>query len=138
VLTRICLATVVLVFNATVILATDDTKKEGDLTGTWVVTSAERDGQAADQMKGDKATFEGANMTIQGTNEQKGTFKADSKKKPMTIDITHEGRPTVEGIYEIKGDELKFCFAMPGSGERPKDFASKQGTMVINLKKEKK
>jgi hypothetical protein len=46
----------------------------------------------------------------------------------------------VLGIYELKGDDLKICFVHGGGGERPTDFASKEGTAqsLIVLKREKK
>ena len=43
------------------------------------------------------------------------------------------------GIYELKDDELKICFAK-GGGERPTEFLSKAGTeqSLVVLKREKK
>ena len=43
------------------------------------------------------------------------------------------------GIYELKDDELKWCFVPPDSGERPTSFASQAGTSQIlaTLKREK-
>ena len=58
----------------------------------------------------------------------KGTFTVDASKAPRAIDIKlTEGEDGVAGksalgIYEIKGDELKWCSAQPGSEDRPKGF----------------
>jgi uncharacterized protein (TIGR03067 family) len=67
-------------------------------------------------------------------------FKLDPAKKPKTIDMTAEKakQEQVLGIYELKDDDLKLCFAK-GGGERPTEFISKAGTnqTVIVLKRVK-
>ncbi len=77
----------------------------------------------------------------------KGTFKLDPTKKPKTIDMTvTEGRreqdqgKELHGIYELTKDGLKWCTSEPGGTERPKEFATKEGTrdLFVTLKKEKK
>src|SRR5437879_12841007 len=65
-------------------------KKGGDaLKGTWKIVSAERDGKPHDDAVGDKVTFDGTNLAIEGKGEDhKGTYKIDAGKKPKHIDIT--------------------------------------------------
>ena len=43
------------------------------------------------------------------------------------------------GIYELGKDTLKWCAGEPGTEDRPKEFATKEGTkgMLVNFKKEK-
>jgi uncharacterized protein (TIGR03067 family) len=76
----------------------------------------------------------------------KGTFTLDPSQKPKTIDMkVTEGRreedkgKVVRGIYELNQDTLKWCTADPGSEERPKEFATKEGTrhMLVTLNREK-
>jgi uncharacterized protein (TIGR03067 family) len=82
----------------------------------------------------------------------KDRFKVDSSKKPKTIDMKvkegskvkegpddHEGE-TARGIYQLEGDELTWCVNEPGSDNRPKEFATKEGTKTVlfKLKREKK
>ena len=58
----------------------------------------------------------------------RGTFTIDASKTPRAIDMKlTEGEDevagkTARGIYEIKGDELKWCSAQPGLEDRPKGF----------------
>jgi uncharacterized protein (TIGR03067 family) len=71
-------------------------------------------------------------------------IKLDPGQKPKTITIPnfHGGDPkegiTLIGIYELKDDELKVCAQAVGTAklkerekERPKEFDSKQGVLVI-------
>jgi len=84
-------------------------------------------------------TLEGATLTIEGNKHTvkvgkqtyKGTHKLDTTKSPKTIDITDTEGPfkgkTVKGIYELKGDEFRICYSLPGK-DRPKSFTAKEGT----------
>jgi uncharacterized protein (TIGR03067 family) len=70
----------------------------------------------------------------------KGTYKLDADKTPKRMDMKLEKGPngdaegkSLEGIYEVKGDELKWCFVPPDQGDRPKEFASQSGTSQINV-----
>ena len=122
----------------------DAGKKGGDaLKGTWKIVSAERDGKPQEKPVGDKVTFEGATLTIQGKEQDhKGTYKVDAGKKPKQIDITPGDGPqkdqVMEGIYSVEKDELKICIAKPGSA-RPTDFMTKEGSEshLIILKRDK-
>jgi uncharacterized protein (TIGR03067 family) len=122
----------------------DATKKDlENLQGTWKVQSATRAGKEApaDEISKDKLTFDGNRITVfNGNREEKATFQLDASKKPPTIDITPDNNATKAlGIYHLEGETLKLCFTKPGS-ERPKEFASKEGSEValVVLKREKK
>jgi len=58
-------------------------------------------------------------------------FTIDPTKKPKAIDYTMTEDPTKGKthlrIYELEGDTVKFCFAMPGK-DRPTEFTAKEGS----------
>ncbi len=136
------LRALVLVLAAGLMLAADDPKKEAEkFAGTWGVVAAERDGQPHDKIKNDKLVIAADKITIKtSSGDEDATFTVDPAKKPKTIDVKPgKENVTIQGIYEIDGDNLKLCFAGPG-GERPTDFTTKEGSkrMLITLKREKK
>jgi len=110
------------------------------LEGAWTSVSVERDGQALgeDFVKDFKLVFKDDKVTAR----HPAKFKLDLSKTPKRIDVTPEEGPdkdrTIEGIYELKGEDLKVCIALPGK-ERPKEFVSKpdSGTVLFVLKKAK-
>jgi uncharacterized protein (TIGR03067 family) len=126
----------------------DATKDRVALQGTWKVVSVERLGKA----EGDPGDFVMAfiddTFTVKKGDEVivRGTFKVDPAKTPKTIDMKiaeakkeQDNGKEVHGIYELGRDTLKWCAAEPGSTERPKEFATKEGTkdMLVTFKKEK-
>ncbi len=130
------------VLAAGLLLAADDPKKEAEkFAGTWGVVAAERDGKPNDEIKNDKLIIAGDKITIKtARGDEDATFTVDPAKKPKSIDVKpSKENVTIQGIYEIEGDNLKICFAGPG-GERPADFTTKAGSkrMLITLKREKK
>ncbi len=131
------------------LMAADDPKPKSNdvktLDGTWLVTRAERSGQAADRPVGDTLTFRSGMLkfvTKEG-QEWQGTYTIDVSQTPMTIDVSHK-RPNsdeeiqVPGIFRIEGDELTVCFSDPTEGERPTEFKTVEGkrTMMVVLKRE--
>jgi uncharacterized protein (TIGR03067 family) len=127
----------------------DDAKKEKEkLQGAWRAESAEQGGKVQADANEHLLVFEGDNFSIKRGDQViiKGTFTLDPSKKPKAIDMKiTEGRreedkdKTVHGIYELEKDTLKWCTAEPGNKERPKEFATKEGTrlLFVTLKKEK-
>ena len=118
----------------------DDVKR---LKGTWVVTSATRDGKTSVEMKGARIAFAGGTMTVQGGDggEQELPFKVDPAKKPKAIDFPLGGGggwlnlpATIKGIYRLEGDTLTLCV---GSGDnRPAEFRDREATLLV-LKRRK-
>ena len=85
------------------------------LQGVWIAVSAERNGAAADDLKGHRLTFSGDRFTIRSKGEPlyEGTFRTGPSKKPATIDFQHakgeaKGK-TWLGIYLLQKDLLKIC-----------------------------
>lgn len=136
-----CARTALLVGLAALVVASaraedgDAVKKDlAQLQGEWLMVSGSADGQAMpDELlstakracKGDETS-----VAVGGQIILKAKFNIDPTKKPRTIDYQSIDGPTkgstLLGIYELDGDNVKFCFGAPGK-ERPTDFTSKQG-----------
>jgi uncharacterized protein (TIGR03067 family) len=109
------------------------------MAGTWRPIAAENNGYKAPEeslketrwirdadgkwvfQRGDKTVLEWA------------IKKIDATKKPKTIDIevaTGQHKGTIyRGIYELDGDTLWICFAMPERAERPTEFSAAKGSI---------
>jgi uncharacterized protein (TIGR03067 family) len=129
-------------------LASADTAKEEleKLNGVWRAESVTEDGKemSADDLKTVRLIVNGKEYTYaRGTNFIKGTHKLDPSKKPRAIDAVRSSGAdkgkTLKGIYELKGDSFKVCFAAPGK-DRPKEFTAKKGSgnRLIVMKRAKK
>jgi uncharacterized protein (TIGR03067 family) len=70
---------------------------------------------------------------IQGKVNEEGGIKIDTSKKLATIDLmirTGKDKDKKQvGIYEVKGDTLRLCLAMPGAEGRPTSLSSPEGEM---------
>jgi uncharacterized protein (TIGR03067 family) len=105
------------------------------LQGTWRLVGGEIGSRkmTAEKFKQSKLVFKGDRYTIRRGSGPTvtGAVKLDSAKNPKTIDIADADGPykekTLLGIYAVKGDELKECFAPPGE-RRPVKFTTKPGT----------
>jgi uncharacterized protein (TIGR03067 family) len=121
--------------------AADTTTDKDLLQGSWVVTAAERDGAPLKDLVDKKATvtFKGDTVIDSTKPNDKVTFKIDPEKKPPTLDLTTtlgtESR-SQRAIYKLDGDTLTICVAKRDK-EYPKDFASKEGNVVLTLKRQK-
>ncbi len=109
------------------------------LQGVWVLTHSNGQDMAG---SGQEVTITVKDstytQTVNGQITQKGTFKFDDSKKPMTIDTTVvEGDgagQTVLGIFELSGKTIKYKIGDPGFA-RPTDFAPADGYMVAVMVK---
>ncbi len=117
-----------------------DAKSETDkLQGSWEITSAqmagkEPEGDEGDQIKKNKMVFTGNKVKLKHEVE----YTIDPSTKPKQIDLKVDDGPenergTWKGIYELKGDELTLCFAMPNR-DRPGEFVSKEGELIMLMK----
>ena len=86
----------------------------------------------------------GEKLLIRGNfsddREEECTYETDSKKSPMRLDFTPKTeKMAVQGIYELKDDELKVCMRPANAPEgRPKEFATKAGTRLVLIVFKKK
>ena len=119
-----------------------DAQEKGGLLGTWVAVSAERNGRAAEDLKGHELTFAGDRFTIRSKGKvlYQGSYRVEPSKKPAAIDFTHtEGETkgkTWLGIYLLEGSGLKICDNAddPGKG-RPAAFVTEPGSgrVLVNF-----
>ena len=135
---------------AAVALADDaaDKKDKEKLQGTWTAVSGEKEGKDDPEAKEHALVFEGNKFRVKKGDKVvvQGTFKIDASKSPKTMDIEISEGPedvkgkTAQAIYALDSDELTWCVAEPGSGQRPEKLATKEGVkhMLVKLKREKK
>jgi uncharacterized protein (TIGR03067 family) len=75
----------------------------------------------------------------------RGTFTTDSNKRPRQIEFTINEGPralkglTLYGIYEVKGQTLRWCVTSLGADERPSEFQSAEdsGFLLVTLNRRK-
>jgi len=110
------------------------------LSGAWIAVSTERNGAAADDLKGHQLTFSGDRFTIRSKGKllYRGTFLVDPSKTPATINFTHtrgeaKGK-TWLGIYALERDILKICDNADNLAKgRPAAFATEPGSGLVLL-----
>ena len=148
---RVLLVGCVLAFAGFAVARADDEearKKElKALQGTWKVVAAEQDGDPLDRIVGGLLTIKENNFVIKttGGTELEGDLILNPSKKPKQIDFAHQKGllkdKTWQGIYELKDDTLKFCYAEADSDkERPTEFKTlkKSRLLLIEMKRDKK
>jgi uncharacterized protein (TIGR03067 family) len=112
--------------------ADEDADRElAKLAGAWGIKAAQESGLKSpnDFLPSPRVVFKGSRFsaTFGPVILLEGHVTVDPSKTPKAIDFQgtagrHSGK-TCLGIYEVKGEVLKLCFARPGS-ERPRDFSS--------------
>jgi len=118
----------------------DEKKPDFDraaLEGKWTIVSGEKSG---DKIEGKALegviTFTKDTIVIKAEETHEMKFKLDAKVSPVAITMTGEAGPakdlTAEGIIEVKGDEMKLTYAMPGE-KRPTEFGSKKGDKSLSF-----
>ena len=122
-----------ILFMACILVAADTAKVDEKLNGSYVGGGGETNGKPfnKEDLKDFKLIIKGSQYTLNsGTGESvQGIQTVDTTKSPKTIDATDgSGRnkgKTILGIYEIKGDEFKVSFSMPGK-PRPTKFTTEK------------
>jgi uncharacterized protein (TIGR03067 family) len=116
-----------------------------ELTGDWQPTKMEIDGNAlpADDVKEYLVTMsEGKYLAKHGSDViDEGKAVVNATKIPKHLDLTASVGDNKDklrlGIYEIKGDTMKFALA-PADKERPTKFESPTGSGIIYIEYTKK
>jgi len=110
------------------------------LQGVWKMTTTNgQDITAAGQEM--TVTITGSNyaQALNGQVVEKGTFKIDEAKKPMTMDLSiTEGDSAGKvqlGVFEIKGTTLTGKMGEPGTPTRPTDFTITEGFFTFTMVK---
>jgi uncharacterized protein (TIGR03067 family) len=116
------------------------------LEGTWEQTSAEYKSKKIDFPVGGRPRLiiQGERFTREagGKASAAGTLRVDPGKNPRAIDLIESGKLDVNrpglGIYELNGDELRMCVAVPGQ-PRPTAFSAEEGNRqaIITLRRVK-
>lgn len=128
----------------------DAAKKELEkLQGTWTTSALTYNGKDyfADGKTGFRFVFKGDVATVEGNDQVKKEyaklrFKLTPETKPRQLDLTVtdgvQKDAAIEGIYELKDDELKICVKVFGN-DRPTEFESPAGSSIalLVLKREK-
>ena len=115
------------------------TKELKALAGTWRPVSTENNGYKASEedLKGNRwiRDVDGRWTMRRGdkTVVEWAVKKIDATKNPKTIDIeitagAYKGVVYL-GIYELDGDTLRICFALPDRDERPTEFSASKGSI---------
>jgi len=109
-----------------------------EIEGTWTLLSEEKNGHRSPEevLQDSRLTVAHRRYSIRvGGETIRGVCGIDPDKVPRVIDIIDdEGRYAGRvrlGIYEVDGDRLRTCFALPGE-PRPEAFTTKSGTRQIH------
>ena len=127
-----------------------DPKKElAKLDGTWTMTSIEYNGKSFDKLANQlQFVIKDGKATVTGSKDvekeyAKLTFTLDPSTTPKLLDMAVtagvQKDSVMEGIYELKEDELRICAKVLGK-DRPTKFEAPDGssTCLLVLKREKK
>jgi uncharacterized protein (TIGR03067 family) len=98
----------------------------------------ETDGEevAPDHFMDWTASYEGDSLALKAGQEirRRGIVTLDPSRNPKATNTWDLDGPfadqTVPGIYDLKGDTLKLCFARPGEA-RPTEFTTKKGSAFL-------
>ncbi len=107
--------------------------------GTWEPVSTVVDGKEMPAPKDRKfvLTYQDGQYRdlLDGKVVGEGESRIDPTKDPKTLDIIPRGADpktqTLHAIYELKGDELKVCMALPAGKARPTKFEAPAGSGQI-------
>jgi uncharacterized protein (TIGR03067 family) len=125
---------------------TDAERDAEKLQGAWRLVSWEQEGKQFEVTEERSWVFDKDTVTLKGGGkvQAKARFKIDTSQKPRAIDLSYtepdseeyKGRQSL-AIYEVDKEALKCCSVRSGEGDRPKEFATKEGTKHMLIKFEK-
>jgi uncharacterized protein (TIGR03067 family) len=120
-------------------LAHPDVRPKSDkaIQGQWVVTGGEHGGNTMDSVIGGKLQVADGKFQIEtiAGNRHQGRLLLDTSKRPHAIEFIHDNGMHWKGIYEVKGDVLRFNYVDAG-GEDPipdtfKTSAATEASLMI-------
>lgn len=103
------------------------------LQGSWSLVEATRDGQRmpAQMVARTKLVIAGRQLQFPHDPNLEGEITIHPERRPRGIDSKAvrgpEAGTTFLGIYDLKGSQLRVCFARPGD-PRPKVFSAPRGS----------
>ncbi len=115
--------------------ANEQAKELEKLKGTWSVADLTYNGKDHNTLKFN-FVFKGDEVVVEGNDRVKLEYarfkvKLDLSTTPKLFDITVGGGvqkgAAMEGIYELKDNELRICLKVFGK-DRPADFKSAEGS----------
>ena len=115
--------------------ANQETKELEKLKGAWSVVDLVYNGKDHNTLKFN-FLFKGDEVIVEGNDRVKLEYarlkvKLDTSTMPKLFDITVgagiQKGAAMEGIYELKGNELRICLKVFGK-DRPADFKSADGS----------
>ncbi len=105
----------------------------GKIVGTWTYVSGENNGAKVnpDNLKTGSVKITKETITLDGPQGKfVMKYTLDTKTTPVSLamEMTESpfGAGKAKGIIEVKGDELKLCYAT--EGDAPKKFETKEGS----------
>ena len=112
-----------------------------ELQGTWVVKVAELGGKQFPLLKGYELVIRGTRYDVgppgKPNDHGKLVFFGDELAgQPRRMDAIGEDGPNqgkrYPSIYRLQGRDLEICYDLTQK-DRPTDFASREGTMVLRV-----
>jgi len=111
------------------------------LQGTWIFTSMNGQDAAGGPEVIVTITDNKYVQTIAGEFVERGTFKLDETKKPITMDLTivegESAGKTQVGVVEVTETTMTAKLADPGETTRPTNLNQEEGFFIIIAKKKK-
>jgi len=111
------------------------------LQGTWLFTSQNGQDMTGGPEVSVTITDNKYVQNAAGEVVERGSFKIDDTKKPMTLDILiaegPEAGQSQVGIFEVTETTMKVKLADAGVTTRPTNFNQEEGLVVITMTKKK-
>lgn len=131
---------VVVLLVASVRLGAQDKKSEtkfdaAKLVGKWEYVSGVKNGEkvAQENLKDQVITITKDKITLKGKELFVFKYELDTAKKPVGIKLEMLESPfgpgaKSAGVIELKGDEIRLCYAAMDDAATPKTFEAKEGS----------
>lgn len=119
----------------------DDTPSKAlePLQGSWLVKNVQRGGQPQQNLAQAVLTFTQDKVRL--NDNELGNVVVDASSQPQLIDFLVGGTDapqTVEGIFQVEGDQLQICVRVEDIKNRPTAFETGEDGNLILLTLERK